>query len=162
MSSLSITLSEDPPSSLRPDQLVLLDPATAQGVAATDTSVDYDALTRAATWTFPGLDGDALPTGQYRATLTLPGAAPYSFTFAADPANPTAVPEPGTVGLVGVAAAGLPSRRRRRAARPRPAARPQIASRPPDPWKGEGGRLRFSARLRREGTAVSGRSRRLT
>jgi hypothetical protein len=109
VSSLSVVLTEDPAAALRPGQLTLVDSATGQAVAATDLSVDYDAATRTATWTFPGLDGDVLARGPYQATVAVPGlATPYAFSF-------TAVPEPGTTALAGVAAAaGLLRRRRRR------------------------------------------------
>jgi hypothetical protein len=109
VSSLAVTLTEDPTAALRPDQLTLVNTATGQAVAATDLSVDYDPAARVATWTFPGLDGDVLARGQYQATVAIPGlSTPYAFSFAA-------VPEPGTAGLAGfAAAAGLLRRRRRR------------------------------------------------
>jgi hypothetical protein len=109
VSSLSLTLTDDPSAPLRPDQLSLVR-AGGGPVAGADLSVDYDPTTRTATWTFPGLDGDVLPRGQYQATISVPGyATPYTFGFAA-------IPEPASAGLLATAATGLLARRGRRRA----------------------------------------------
>jgi hypothetical protein len=70
--SLTVWFSEDVSASLSADDLVL----AGAGGAAIDpslTAVSYDAARRAATWTFPGLPGGALPAGKYRATILSAG-----------------------------------------------------------------------------------------
>ncbi len=83
-----------------------------------DLAVNWDAVTRTATWTFQGLPLGALPIGQYEARLntarfdTLGGggaADDYVFKFSAAAAQ---LPEPAAMGLVLVGLAGLSRRRR--------------------------------------------------
>ena len=71
--SLTVWFSEDVSASVSVDDLVL---ASEDGAMTFDPSLmtmSYDAARRAATWTFTGLPGGALPAGRYRATILSAG-----------------------------------------------------------------------------------------
>jgi hypothetical protein len=50
--------------------LVLVNNTTAQTISPGQMQVTFNTVTNAARWTFPGLPGGVLPSGQYTATLT--------------------------------------------------------------------------------------------
>ena len=90
---------------------------TGEVLKAADLSVDFDPVSRVASWTFPGLDGAVLPLGNFSATLLAAGvtdadgnplAGDYTYDF-------TTVPEPAAGALIAACAAITVARRRRNA-----------------------------------------------
>jgi hypothetical protein len=71
--SLTVWFSEDVAGSISADDLVLGSEDGATTIDPSLTAVSYDTARRAATWTFPGLPGGALPAGKYRATILSAG-----------------------------------------------------------------------------------------
>jgi hypothetical protein len=70
---LTCEFSEDISASLGVGDLVLENLNTGEPIDPADIAVTYDSDTDAATWTFPGLAGGALPDGNYTATLPAAG-----------------------------------------------------------------------------------------
>jgi hypothetical protein len=60
---------EAAPTSVREEDLTLVNLTTGQAVPASAMDVSYDLVTRTATWTFPGFPAGVLPDGNYRATV---------------------------------------------------------------------------------------------
>jgi hypothetical protein len=70
--SVMFTFDQDVGASLSADDLVL-DNSYGLSIPATAMSLQYDALTHVAKWTFPGLAGGVLPDGNYYASLRSAG-----------------------------------------------------------------------------------------
>jgi ELWxxDGT repeat protein len=66
---LRVTFSENVSGTLDASDLALTNLTTGQTVPAVSVTVSFDAATRTASFTFPGLARGALPDGNYRATL---------------------------------------------------------------------------------------------
>jgi hypothetical protein len=113
VTSLSFTFTDDISANLSPDDLELKLAGSGLLMDSFDLAVEWDELTKTATWTFQGLPLGELPVGDYEAKVRLSqlvaGSPDYVYSFTA----PALVPEPAAMGLAAGAAAAFAATQRR-------------------------------------------------
>ncbi|HYO08728.1 MAG TPA: hypothetical protein VER17_07115 [Tepidisphaeraceae bacterium] len=111
VSSIAFDLDQDG-SAFAPQDLVLNNLTSGLTVSPEDISVWYDSTLRELKFTFPGLPGNVLPAGNYRAQLAIEdgSAGPYAYEFMA---SPVSAPEPSGIAMVLAATVAAATARRR-------------------------------------------------